>query len=85
MVRISGSSDTGYGLNSRKEQLNALLPYGMLATRKWLIEQGFSAHSLDNGVKSGKLLQLTSGVYSQFTTNLRWEGVPLCQDSCPAY
>lgn len=75
MVRISGSSDTGYGLNSRKEQLNALLPYGMLATRKWLIERGFSSHSLDNGVKSGKLLQLTSGVYSQFTTNLRWEGV----------
>ncbi|MGO0308732.1 type IV toxin-antitoxin system AbiEi family antitoxin domain-containing protein [Endozoicomonas acroporae] len=75
MVRISSSSDKEYGLNSRKEQLNALLPYGPLATRKWLIEQGFSSHSLDNGVKSGKLLQLASGVYSQFTTNLRWEGV----------
>ncbi|PWK53913.1 type IV toxin-antitoxin system AbiEi family antitoxin [Pleionea mediterranea] len=58
-----------------KEPLRELLPYGMLATKKWLTMQGFSTHALDNAVKTETLLLLASGVYSQYTRNLRWEGI----------
>lgn len=58
-----------------RASLKALLPYGMLATKKWLAAQGISGHALDNAIKSEVLLPLTSGVYSQYTRNLRWEGV----------
>lgn len=55
--------------------LKALLPYGMLATKKWLSEQGLSAHALDNAVKTETLLLLATGVYSQYSRSLSWEGV----------
>lgn len=58
-----------------KEPLKELLPYGMLATKKWLAAQGLSSHALDNAVKTGTLLLLASGVYSQYSRKLRWEGV----------
>lgn len=58
-----------------KKPLRALLPYGMLATRKWLMARGLSGHALDNAVKSKRLLPLAPGVYSQYTRDLRWEGV----------
>ena len=58
-----------------KQSLKELLPYGMLATKKWLAEQGLSAHALDNAVKTETLLLLASGVYSQYTRSISWEGV----------
>lgn len=58
-----------------KQSLKALLPYGMLATKKWLAEQGLSTHALDNAVKTQTLLLLTSGVYSQYSRSISWEGV----------
>lgn len=58
-----------------KKPLRALLPYGMLATRKWLMARGLGGHTLDNAVKSKRLLSLAPGVYSQYTRDLRWEGV----------
>ncbi len=58
-----------------KQALRDLLPYGMLATKKWLVTQGIAAHALDNAVKSETLLPLASGVYTQYTRNIRWEGV----------
>ncbi len=58
-----------------KQALRDLLPYGMLATKKWLVTQGIGAHALDNAVKSETLLPLASGVYTQYTRNIRWEGV----------
>lgn len=61
--------------NARGEFLKALLPYGMLATKKWLMANGLTTHTLDNAVKSEKLLRLTNGVYSQYSRSLRWEGV----------
>ncbi|MFT6876181.1 MAG: hypothetical protein ACJAZF_002298 [Granulosicoccus sp.] len=41
-----------------------LLPYGMLATKKWLAEQGLSVHALDNAVEAESLLLLATSVYS---------------------
>ncbi|WP_299196164.1 type IV toxin-antitoxin system AbiEi family antitoxin domain-containing protein [uncultured Amphritea sp.] len=61
--------------NGYKERLKVLLPYGMLATKKWLASQGLSNHALDNAVKTKTLLLLTSGVYSQYSRSIRWEGV----------
>jgi len=58
-----------------KQTLKELLPYGLLATKKWLAAQGLSDHALDNAVKSETLLSLANGVYSQYTRNIRWEGV----------
>jgi hypothetical protein len=58
-----------------KQALKDLLPYGMLATKKWLASKGVGAHALDNAVKSETLLPLASGVYTQYARNIRWEGV----------
>ena len=58
-----------------KQSLKALLPYGMLATKKWLAERGLSAHAIDNAVKTETLLLLATGVYSQYSRSLSWEGL----------
>ncbi|WP_396587571.1 type IV toxin-antitoxin system AbiEi family antitoxin domain-containing protein [Bermanella sp. R86510] len=58
-----------------KQRLKTLLPYGMLATKKWLANQGLSAHTLDNAVKTETLLLLAIGVYSQYSRSVSWEGV----------
>ena len=60
---------------SYKQTLKTLLPYGMLATKRWLAEQGLSAHALDNAVKTDTLLPLATGVYSQYSRAVTWEGV----------
>ena len=64
-----------YRKGAYKQPLKALLPYGMLATKKWLQAKGMSVHAIDNAVKTETLLLLTSGVYSQYTRSLTWEGV----------
>lgn len=69
------TSQNGVAKGAYKQTLKALLPYGMLATKKWLAEQGLSAHALDNAVKTGTLLLLATGVYSQYSRSLSWEGV----------
>jgi len=58
-----------------RQSLKTILPYGMLVTRKWLLAQGLSAHALDNAVKTETLLPLATGVYSQYSRSLSWEGV----------
>lgn len=60
---------------AHKQVLKALLPYGMLATKKWLAEQGLSVHTIDNAVKTDTLLPLAKGVYSQYSRSVSWEGV----------
>lgn len=63
------------GTVNTREKLKDLLPYGMVATKQWLSSQGLSTHAIDNAVKSGVLLSLTTGVYVQYSTHIRWEGV----------
>lgn len=58
-----------------RQQLSGLLPYGMLATKKWLKEQGLTTHTVDNAVKTETLLPLAAGVYCQYSRSLNWEGV----------
>ena len=58
----------------RSELIN-LVPYGLVVTRGWLMEQGLKRHSIDNLVKSGQLLALCHGVYQRPETTLKWQGV----------
>jgi hypothetical protein len=53
-------------------QLNKLLPYGMIATKKWLLSQGMALHTLDNALKSKKIQALTSGVYARVGIPVSW-------------
>ena len=58
-----------------KEQLDELLPYGMIATRQWLSSQGMGRHAIDNALKSKKLESLAVGVYARSGLPISWEGV----------
>ena len=69
------ASPTVFAKGAYRLQLRELLPYGMLATKKWLAEKGLSAHALDNAVKTETLLPLGTGVYSQYSQSVSWEGV----------
>jgi len=71
--RTTSQDDVAKG--AYKQSLKALLPYGMLATKKWLAAQGMSAHAIDNAVRTETLLLLARGVYSQYSRSLSWEGV----------
>jgi hypothetical protein len=74
LVKSTASQDD-VAKGAYKQSLKALLPYGMLSTKKWLAEQGLSAHALDNAVKTETLLLLATGVYSQYSRSVSWEGV----------
>jgi len=55
--------------------LSELLPFGQLASRYYLLEHGFSSHTLDNYLKSGKLVSVVSGFYKRPDFKLSWQGV----------
>ncbi len=59
----------------KSQQLEQLLPYGLVATRKWLLGQGMSRHALDNAIKSCKLHKLAVGTYARLTSPLSWQAV----------
>jgi len=40
-----------------------LIPYGFIVTRSWLMREGVKRHTIDNWLKSGKLISLAAGVY----------------------
>lgn len=58
-----------------REELVDLVPHGLVVTRSWLTEQDISPHAIDNLVKSGQLLSLTSGVYTRPGTVPTWQGL----------
>jgi hypothetical protein len=52
-----------------------LVPFGQIATRQWLLAQGQSRHTLDNALKSGKLVAVARGVVARPGLPLTWEGI----------
>ncbi len=58
-----------------KQQLENLLPYNMVATRKWLSSQGMSRHAIDNTLKSNRLKPLAVGVYTRPDSPSSWQSV----------
>lgn len=61
-------------LNTRAEVMK-LVPYGLLATRTWLMERGLARHSIDNLLKSGQLNAVARGVFTRSDASLKWQGV----------
>ena len=59
----------------RRTELLDLVPYGLVATRRWLLRAGMSTSALDNQIKSGQLLSVRPGVYVRPGTRLVWQGV----------
>lgn len=58
-----------------KQTLDQLLPYGMIATKQWLLSMGLSLHSIDNALKSKKLDMQATGVYARTGVPITWQGV----------
>jgi len=58
-----------------KYTLDELLPYGMIATKKWLLLKGLSLHGIDNALKSKKLVMQATGVYARRGVPVTWQGV----------
>ena len=48
---------------------------GVPVERSYLLQQGFSAHALDNFLKSGQLEAVAHGGYARPRTNITWQGV----------
>ncbi len=59
----------------KQQSIHELVPYGLLASRKWLKERGVKRHTLDNWVKSGQLVSIYHGVYTQPHAKITWEGI----------
>lgn len=58
-----------------QSELEHLVPVGVPASRRWLIAQGVTVSRLDNAVKSGKLMAITTGVYARPGYPVDWKGV----------
>jgi len=57
------------------EQLDEFLPFGMVATKRWLLARGMSLHSVDNALRSKKLTALAVGVYARAGLPINWQGI----------
>lgn len=55
--------------------LKQKLPRGMVATKRWLQDQGLSVHYIDNSVRRGALVIAAPGVYYRDESHLTWQGV----------
>src|SRR5690606_26534152 len=55
--------------------LKQKLPLGMVATKRWLQEQGLSLHYIDNSVRRGALVVVVPGVYHRGEAHPNWQGV----------
>lgn len=51
------------------------LPFGLLASRQWLLEQGMPLHAFDNALKSGKFVSLARGVVARPGVPVSWQGL----------
>jgi len=58
-----------------REELKELTPPFMLATKRWLLDQGLNLHFLDNAVRSRTLIPLTAGVYTLHEKSVTWQGI----------
>lgn len=56
-------------------QLDELLPFGLVATRKWLGGHGVNRHTMDNWLKSQRLIPLARGVLARPGVPVTWQGL----------
>ncbi len=55
--------------------LSSILPAGVPATRQWLLSQGFSVSRLDNALKSGRVVPVSTAVYARPDLPVTWQAV----------
>lgn len=53
----------------------SLVPHGLLVTRAWLTASGANRHTIDNWIKSQRLVSVMPGVLKRPDTELTWQGV----------
>lgn len=58
-----------------RNKLKQCMPLGMVATKRWLNEQGLTKHYLDNSVRRGALIVASPGVYFRDEGQPTWQGV----------
>lgn len=51
------------------------MPEGLVTTHKWLMENNFSRHAIDNLVKSNQLESISKGVYVRNVSKITWQSV----------
>src|SRR5258708_26412983 len=61
--------------SQRRKELSHLLPEGTIATRSWLMANGFDRHAIDNLLKSDQLSSVAPGIYARWNSKLSWEAV----------
>ena len=59
----------------RRKELYQIMPEGVIATRRWLMENNLSRHAIDNLVKSNQLESISKGIYVRNATKITWQSV----------
>ncbi len=59
----------------RRKELYEIMPEGLIATHKWLMENNFSRHAIDNLVKSNQVESISKGVYVRNVSKITWQSV----------
>ncbi|MCF6288071.1 MAG: type IV toxin-antitoxin system AbiEi family antitoxin [Proteobacteria bacterium] len=76
-------------MRTNKQQLDKILPLGLLATRQYVLSHGIDRHRFDNAVKSRHIVAISHGVYVREGVPLSWQGVmsslPLLFRELPFY
>lgn len=57
----------------RPIELYHILPKGLITTRKWLMDNNFTNHAIDNFVKSNQLESISKGIYVRNKVKLTWQ------------
>lgn len=60
---------------NQKMTIEKLVPNGLLISRKWLIEKGFTETRIDHLVRAKKLTVVGKGVYRKSGQALKWQAV----------
>lgn len=59
----------------RRKELYEIMPEGLVTTNKWLMENNFTRHAIDNLVKSNQLESISKGVYVRNISKISWQSV----------
>jgi hypothetical protein len=59
----------------RRKELYEIMPEGLVTTSKWLMENNFTRHAIDNLVKSNQLESINKGVYVRNSSKISWESL----------
>ena len=60
---------------ARRKELYQIMPEGVIATRRWLMNNNLSRHAIDNLVKSNQLESISKGIYVRNATKITWQSV----------